>query len=97
MTQKSARLKFVKNDKFYLTFHLEEMVCSSRSGMGYVDWNYLAQHRNSWQAVVNELMNLRVLQNAEILFNPLTPNDPYSGRTAPLNSKRCILYIYSTI
>jgi len=28
--------------------------------------------------------------------NPLTPNDPYRGRTAPLNSKRCILYIYST-
>jgi len=27
---------------------------------------------------------------------PLTPNDPYTGRTAPLNSKRCILYIYST-
>jgi len=26
----------------------------------------------------------------------LTPNDPYSGRTAPLTSKRCILYIYST-
>ena len=30
------------------------------------------------------------------LFNPLTPNDPYRGRTAPLTSKRCILYIYST-
>ena len=29
-------------------------------------------------------------------INPLTPNDPYSGRTAPLTSKRCILYIYST-
>ena len=29
-------------------------------------------------------------------FNPLTPNDPYMGRTAPLTSKRCILYIYST-
>ena len=29
-------------------------------------------------------------------FNPLTPNDTYSGRTAPLTSKRCILYIYST-
>ena len=27
---------------------------------------------------------------------PLTPNDPYSGRTTPLTSKRCILYIYST-
>ena len=29
-------------------------------------------------------------------LNPLTPNDPYSGRTALLTSKRCILYIYST-
>ena len=29
-------------------------------------------------------------------FNPLTPNDHYSGRTTPLTSKRCILYIYST-
>ena len=28
--------------------------------------------------------------------NPLTPNDPYSGRTAPLTSKRCISHIYST-
>ena len=26
----------------------------------------------------------------------MTPNDPYIGRTAPLTSKRCILYIYST-
>ena len=29
-------------------------------------------------------------------INHLTPNDPYMGRTAPLTSKRCILYIYST-
>jgi len=29
-------------------------------------------------------------------INPLTPNGPYRGRTAPLTSKRCILYIYST-
>ena len=29
-------------------------------------------------------------------FNPLTPNDSYNGRTTPLTSKRCILYIYST-
>jgi len=29
-------------------------------------------------------------------INVLTPNDDYSGRTAPLNSKCCILYIYST-
>ena len=29
-------------------------------------------------------------------INRLTPNDPYMGRTAPLTSKRCILFIYST-
>jgi len=29
-------------------------------------------------------------------LNPLKPNDPYRGRTAPLTFKRCILYIYST-
>ena len=30
------------------------------------------------------------------IINRLTPNDPYMGRTAPLTSKHCILYIYST-
>ena len=28
--------------------------------------------------------------------NRYTPNDPYMGRTAPLTSKRCTLYFYST-
>jgi len=37
---------------------------------------------------------LMIVINGSI--NPFTPNDPYSGRTAPLTSKRCILYIYST-
>ena len=32
----------------------------------------------------------------QAVINPLTPNDTYRGRTAPLTSKRCILYIYST-
>ena len=32
----------------------------------------------------------------ETYVNPLTSNDDYSGRTAPPNSKYCILYIYST-
>jgi hypothetical protein len=32
----------------------------------------------------------------QMVFNPLTPNDHYSGRTAPLTSKRRILYIYLT-
>jgi len=30
------------------------------------------------------------------VINPLTPNDHYSGRTAQLTSKRCILYTCST-
>ena len=29
-------------------------------------------------------------------INPLTPNDPYRGHTAPLTYKLCISYIYST-
>ena len=38
-----------------------------------------------------------VTHNVHILtINPLAPNDNYSGRTAPITSKRCILYIYST-
>jgi hypothetical protein len=35
-------------------------------------------------------------RNFSYARNPLTPNDHYSGRTAPLTPKRCILYIYST-
>ena len=35
-------------------------------------------------------------QESQSFINRLTPNDPYMGRAAPLTSKRCILYIYST-
>ena len=34
--------------------------------------------------------------NFNVNFNSLTPNEHYSGRTAPLTPKRYILYIYST-
>ena len=40
-------------------------------------------------------MLVKILQEKHIIIR-LTPNDHYSGRTAPLISKRCILYIYST-
>ena len=36
------------------------------------------------------------MSSAVFESNRLTPKDPYMGRTAPLNFKRCILYIYST-
>jgi len=38
----------------------------------------------------------RLRRRWEDNINPLKPNDPYKGRTAPLTSKRYILYIYST-
>ena len=47
------------------------------------------------------LVQIEAAYKAEIVniaeyLNPLTPNDLYMSRTAPLTSKRCILYIYST-
>ena len=39
---------------------------------------------------------LRWDDTVKMNLNRLTPNDPYMGRTAPLTSKRCMLYIYST-
>jgi len=35
-------------------------------------------------------------RSSTYVVNRLTPNCSYMGRTAPLTSKRCILYIYST-
>jgi len=40
--------------------------------------------------------NLKLCREGKYIRNPLTPNDHYRGRTAPLTSKLCILYIYST-
>ena len=52
---------------------------------------------------LTEFGSLRLVENVCVfqdvgrkINNPLTPNDLYMSRTAPLTSKRCILYIYST-
>ena len=50
---------------------------------------------------VQELLSLKSCTGLGInysfcLINALTPNDLYISRTAPLTSKRCISYIYST-
>ena len=37
--------------------------------------------------------SFNILSN-ELFINRLKPNDPYMGHTAPLTSKRCILYMY---
>ena len=57
---------------------------------------------NSAAPTTEEIIKFRIthlcLPNKQKLarINPLTPNDPYRGRTAPLTSKLYILYIYST-
>ena len=54
-------------------------------------WKHLAQsrRRNLWSSKFWRKFR-------EEHLNPLMPNDHYSDLTAPLTSKRCILYIYST-
>ena len=49
-----------------------------------------------FKIIFNPYMFLVAILMHYCSINPLTPNDHYSGRTAPLTSKRCILYIYST-
>ena len=57
-----------------------------------------------WQAIclfvisvfISNFRNYKIHCVNSNIINPLTPTDHYSGRTAPLTSKRCILYIYST-
>ena len=52
-------------------------------------WSWYALFMPVWVAPRN-------IAARDGVINPLTPNDHYSGCTAPLTSKRCILYIYST-
>ena len=56
-------------------------------------WLTVEQCRDSRQRKGGALLVRVTGRHSEV--NPLTPNDDYSGRTAPLTSKRCILYIYS--
>ena len=49
-----------------------------------------------WTALCSAFVWLNVFTNKYETIHPLTPNDHYIGRTAPLTSKHCILYIYST-
>ena len=89
--------------------HLKRMLRNKMEGRGLLSsgcgWK-------KWWAVTNTAVKPRVtswsqsdvcvqkiqtsVTRRQIIDNPLTPNDPYRGRTVPLTSKRCILYIYST-
>ena len=53
-------------------------------------------HMKVFRRGISTSLHQRPTPTFSCLFDPLTPNDHYSGRTAPLTYKRCILYIYST-
>jgi len=48
------------------------------------------------QRMLYLLTHILTSNHTASVTNLLTPNDGYSGRTAPLTSKCCIIYIYST-
>ena len=57
-----------------------------------------AEYLSSWAdyQVKYHKLSYKYCMKCYLFINHLTPNDNYSGRTAPLTSKSCILYIYST-
>ena len=57
--------------------------------------NYKTQHTKAGVCFSYQSLH-KVTTQKNRTVNPLKPNDQYSGRTAPLTFKRCILYIYST-
>jgi len=64
------------------------VLCTTDDGCGWhpkhVQWTY---------RIINRLL---CVASRWTIINRLMPNDPYMCRTAPLTSKSCILYIYST-
>jgi len=55
--------------------------------------------KSHWECGPNLVISFHVQPRSHScgkFINRLTPNDPYMGHTAPLTSKRYILYIYST-
>ena len=50
----------------------------------------------SWSSSGKYRTLVKYIQKHKRVINPLTPNELYMSRTAPLTCKRCILYIYST-
>ena len=53
-------------------------------------WTGDAIRKGNWRSLADPTIILHCY------INPLKPTDLYTSRTAPLTSKRCILYIYST-
>ena len=94
---KLGSLCFVPLTAYYLGDKEDEVggVCGTYGGDGRGE-----MHTEFWLRNLKErpfgIPRYRRENRVKIDINRLSPNDPYMGRTAPLNSKRCVLYIYST-
>jgi len=69
-----------------LCFHLFKLV----------PYSHYSEHNGDGSPKDENRGLIKGLAFNDVRINRLTPNDPYMGRTAPLTSKRCMLYIYST-
>ena len=81
------------NSAYYDYFHIKVFITITPSLIRHV---YPLQACNRVTEFYYTSSKFSKMQKPEHIFNRLRPNDPYMGRTAPLTSKRCILYIYST-
>ena len=89
-------VKSANSYKYLLCFQLNHSI-KCKCGVHVVRINQCRQVRTSVTDVrTSKKRNGRPTTRWADTFNPLTPNDPYRGHTAPLTSKRYILYIYST-
>jgi hypothetical protein len=72
------------------------MLCGPQcqSGRVRVSWPPTGLDPQTVQHIACRYTDWAILAHWDI--NRLTPDDPYMGLTAPLTSKRCILYVYST-
>ena len=81
----------------YSEARIDSFNAADKSKMGTAEMKFLL--KAAGHAFLDEI-EIRAIRDElrvfDIGINPLTPNDHYRCRTAPLTSKRCILYIYST-
>jgi len=85
-----AKFKYL----FFCLREISDFFCVAVRLYLFIDMSLLKEQHNTCRESFYSTQN--GADRAENFVKPLTPNDDYSGRTAPLNSKRCNLYIYST-
>ena len=85
--------------KYFVTEDLHATFRTQYVGSTFIMYtpNFIFPHIRNKHPIVRKHVCISLHHaSCKSYFNRLTPNDPYMGRTAPLTSKRCILYIYST-